>query len=167
LFRLITTFDEVPPCPCAHALPYAANRTRLASCPPRGHITGHRLHETGVDLKRVPPKSRPASWHDSCFARIASNRATIIDMRRARTPPSTFLFLPIHLSNSPGTPRTPLPTTNGEPPKPNPRLQVGDRSPLSVRSFGGAPSRRSGGAPCVEVYRLQLGALSTMSVTVF
>jgi hypothetical protein len=52
LFRLITTFDEVPPkLPRAHARP-----DEFAS-PQRS-----RLREIyGVDLKRVPPKSRPAA----------------------------------------------------------------------------------------------------------
>jgi hypothetical protein len=49
LFRLITTFDEVPPSPrydrygAAYAAPHL---------PHRG---------IGVDLKRVPPKSRPTA----------------------------------------------------------------------------------------------------------
>src|SRR5215468_5587865 len=64
------TFDEVPPSSSARSL------ARI----------------TGVDLKRVPPKSRPAAlW-------LGFPRA---NRQPARTPPSTFLFLPIHLSNSP------------------------------------------------------------------
>ncbi len=58
-----------------------------------------RRHEIGVDLKRRPPKSRPAAARSRRMplARQNLDRAS----RRAGTPPSTFLFLPIHLSNSP------------------------------------------------------------------
>ena len=35
-------------------------------------------------------------------------------LRPARTPPSTFLFLPIHFSNSPGIWRSPLPASRQE-----------------------------------------------------
>jgi len=53
LFRLITTFDEVPPqFPRARARPdefaFAAASARVREI-------------YGVDLKRVPPKSRPAA----------------------------------------------------------------------------------------------------------
>jgi len=52
LFRLITTFDEVPPqFPRASAL----RRVCIAAA-------SARVREIyGVDLKRVPPKSRPAA----------------------------------------------------------------------------------------------------------
>jgi len=52
MFRLITTFDEVPPIfPRARARPGNLHRLNV-----------HRLREIyGVDLKRVPPKSRPAA----------------------------------------------------------------------------------------------------------
>jgi hypothetical protein len=54
------------------------------------------LAHQGVDLKRRPPKSRPD--------RAAGPKASFGLWRRsAGTPPSTFLFLPIHLSNSRGT----------------------------------------------------------------
>src|SRR6185312_3066388 len=43
-----------------------------------------------------------------------SNRELLLHGKRpARTPPSTFLFLPIHFSNSPG-PRRPLPSGGPE-----------------------------------------------------
>ena len=57
-----------------------------------------RLHDRGVDLKRRPPKSRPAAPFSKTGLRSGK--------RRAGTPPSTFLFLPIHLSNSPGPGRS-------------------------------------------------------------
>ena len=62
----------------------------------------------GVDLKRVPPKS---------LIRPPSNRISPVCKRPARTPPSTFLFLLIYLSNSPGPMKVPLPGKTGEPSK--------------------------------------------------
>jgi hypothetical protein len=56
----------------------------------------------GVDLKRVPPKSRPTA---------TPNRLLHSRKRSAGTPPSTFLFLPIHFSNSPER-RMPPPRMN-------------------------------------------------------
>jgi hypothetical protein len=56
----------------------------------------------GVDLKRVPPKS---------LIRPPSNRISPVCKRPARTPPSTFLFLLIYLSNSPGPMKVPSPET--------------------------------------------------------
>ena len=54
-----------------------------------------------VDLKRRPPKSLLDRLRDA----VSRSRK-----RPARTPPSTFLFLPIHLSNNrdPQGPRLPL-----------------------------------------------------------
>jgi|GEM_PF-4288374 hypothetical protein len=49
-----------------------------------------------VDLKRRPPKSLP--W-PPCLRKKANLPRS--RKRPARTPPSTFLFLPIHFSNSP------------------------------------------------------------------
>ncbi len=65
----------------------------------------------------------------------------------ARTPPSTFLFLPIHLSNSPGL-ATPLPRRARELAKQLPPTRVDDKSPKSeeLRRRAIPPS---GGAPCV------------------
>ncbi len=86
-------------------------------------------------------------------------------MRRARTPPSTFLFLPIHLSNSLGR-RTPPSNQEGRR-SPCPRLEVGDRSPLSVRSSEGASSHRAATRQCEAVYRPGALCLSTTFATVF
>jgi hypothetical protein len=47
-----------------------------------------------VDLKRRPPKSRPA-----ISALGFLGKGFPIAEAARRTPPSTFLFLPIHLSN--------------------------------------------------------------------
>jgi hypothetical protein len=58
LFRLITTFDEVPPKIFARA------RTSWRFAPQRRPPPSRNY---GVDLKRVPPKSRPAAWHANCF----------------------------------------------------------------------------------------------------
>jgi len=51
LVRLITTFDEVPPKTFARS-------TAPAICIA---ATSAALRNYGVDLKRVPPKSRPAA----------------------------------------------------------------------------------------------------------
>ena len=76
--RLITTFDEVPP-----------YRTRFTS-------RSTDLNEEAMVLpyaKRVPPKS---------FVRSPEMKTEVSNSSRsARTPPSTFLFLHLHLSNSP------------------------------------------------------------------
>ena len=62
---------------------------------PAIHIAGN----DGVTLKRVPPKS---------FVPSQNSKAEALQYPRgARTPPSTFLFLHLHLSNSPG--RWPFP----------------------------------------------------------
>ena len=65
-----------------------------ARAPPLTRSVTLMLAHQGVDLKRRPPKSRPD--------RAAGPKASPGRWRRsAGTPPSTFLFLPIHLSNSP------------------------------------------------------------------
>jgi hypothetical protein len=62
--------------------------------------------------------------------------------RSAGTPPSTFLFLPIHLSNSPEIMGIPLPGDPGSRRSPRHPNAIGRLVTLSVRSFAGAPSRR-------------------------
>jgi len=79
--RLITTFDEVPP--------YSLNAIHIAN-------NAISIKRSWCNLcKRVPPKS------------FVQPRYTKIEIfmtsRLARTPPSTFLFLHLHLSNSPGS----------------------------------------------------------------
>ena len=90
MFRLITTFDEVPP-KLSRVLLRPGDLCIAVAAPHREIY--------GVDLKRVPPKSRPP--HD-IEANLLIVDGTSPCTRLARTPPSTFLFLPIHLSNSPG-----------------------------------------------------------------
>ena len=62
--------------------------------------------------------------------------------RPARTPPPTFLFLPIHFSNSPGIMAIPTLRYAGEPSKPVHPRTIGCRFTIPVRSFRGAQSRR-------------------------
>jgi hypothetical protein len=62
--------------------------------------------------------------------------------RPARTPPSTFLFLPIHFSNSPGIMAIPTLRLAGEPAKLVHPRTIGYRFTVPVRSFRGAQSRR-------------------------
>jgi len=96
-FRLITTFDEVPP----------YSRARMSAPATCAAVTATAFTKSGVDLKRVPPKSRPAAWHANCMT--TSRQLQLTCTRPARTPPSTFLFLPIHLSNSLGRTKSPSP----------------------------------------------------------
>jgi hypothetical protein len=81
--------------------------------------------------------------------------------RSARTPPSTFLFLPIHLSNSPEA--LPLPPS-GEPEGRRSlslRPLLGGPVPRIVRSFRGAPSRRERTARRMAVlYGSELGIVN-------
>jgi hypothetical protein len=120
------------------------------------------LHGNGVDLKRVPPKSRPAATAPgSILGSIPRWK------RPARTPPSTFLFLPIHLSNSPGPQGPSLRTSRRAaeaytPDKTHRRLVTVISEELRRRAI--APS---GGAPCVAVYRRGPRSLSTMSFADF
>src|SRR4029077_10216139 len=62
--------------------------------------------------------------------------------RPARTPPSTFLFLPIHFSNSPETMAVSTLRSAEEPSKPVHPRTIGCRFTVPVRSFRGAQSRR-------------------------
>ena len=87
---------------------------------------------------------------ETCTAEVSSDRSSsrrrqafsAPRKRSAGTPPSTFLFLPIHLSNSPEIMVIPLPGDPGS--RRSPRLPnaIGRLVTLSVRSFAGAPSRR-------------------------
>ncbi len=98
--RPITTFDEVPLLYVARTSVHAI--ARAPTC---------RFHDNSVDLKRRPPKSLPGR------APMEKAEAFSEDCGPAGTPPSTFLFLPIHLSNSPEPRGGPLPGSPGEPSK--------------------------------------------------
>jgi hypothetical protein len=120
LSRLITTFDEVPP--------YISPTIHIAD-------------DDGVTFsKRVPPKS---------FVQPRKLKTEVFKYSRlARTPPSTFLFLHLHLSNSPGS--KPLPTIRRDICNLIRRqittdfLSVVD-SLIIMRSFRGAVARRGRG----------------------
>jgi hypothetical protein len=86
--------------------------------------------------------------------------------RPARTPPSTFLFLPIHLSNNPG--REPRLRLAPEPLKPRAsdmaiRSWPDARSPQNSEGLVDAPSRQAA-ARQEEVYSLRPPVLSTVQV---
>ena len=83
--------------------------------------------------------------------RLLPSKASLLRsrMRPARTPPSTFLFLPIHLSNSPEIMAISLPDSPGSRRSPNLPTEIGRLVTLSVRSFAGAPSRRKAGRRAV------------------
>jgi hypothetical protein len=57
--------------------------------------------------------------------RFRSKGCPLARKRPARTPPSTFLFLPIHLSNSPGPKPTPTLRKTEEPSKLQPPIRTG------------------------------------------
>src|SRR5471030_2212230 len=104
-------------------------------------------------LKREPPKSLPKPLLlKNCF----STRE-----RPARTPPSTFLFLPIHFSNSPEIMAISTPPVSRR--AVEARASEYNRIPFTVpvRSFRGAQSRCKRKARRWPVYRLRLITLST------
>src|SRR5674476_1507338 len=81
-----------------------------------------------VDRQKSLPKPLPLK---NCFS---------MRERPARTPPSTFLFLPIHFSNSPGILEIPNLRKPGGSSKPMHPNTIGYRFTVPVRSFRGAPS---------------------------
>jgi hypothetical protein len=99
-------------------------------------------------------------YRRSLFQSRTRKELLLHETRLARTPPSTFLFLPIHFSNSPGIVATPLPSRAGEcRTSAHPRT-VGCLITVPVRSFGGTPSRRA--AACQDaVYRVEDPTKST------
>ena len=114
-----------------------ANRTcHVASRP----TTGHRLHETGVDLKRVPPKSRSAARHDNCSSIAIAQQSLPCGSQGLRRPRFSFFRFTCQTARGRKYPSLQNARRAAEA---RPRLLVGDRSPLSVRSFEGAPSRRA------------------------
>ena len=130
--RLITTFDEVP------RLPTNAGRTHDL----------HRTHACRLHDKVLPETSTAEVSSGSTLLEDRSSTEAV----PAGTPPSTFLFLPIHLSNSPGSRRSHPLGGPREPPKP--RASDWDRKPghrVSVRCFEDAPSHRGGGVPKVGI----------------
>jgi hypothetical protein len=110
------------------------------------HRSDASTKQPSVDLKRRPPKSLPGRFHASLRRR---------EKRPARTPPSTFLFLPIHLSNS------------QKPPHPTRRREHGhEHGPMlghrvnseGLRGRANAPKRRRAQE---DLYRVRLPFLST------
>jgi len=116
LNRLITTFDEVPP--------FFAGRSRQ---PPAIHIAG----SDGVTFKTCTAEVfRPIPMDESTRPSPGS--------RSARTPPSTFLFLHLHLSNSPGSENpSPLREQASHSTANDNRFPPAVDSLISVRSFRG------------------------------
>ena len=81
--------------------------------------------------------------------------------RPARTPPSTFLFLPIHLSNSPGPGQSRPPVSRRAVETCGLRSGSEAWSPnISVKSFEDAPSQRGGGVR-IDLYRRSRPQMST------
>ena len=111
------------------------------------HVIGFR------DCSRKTTSVVPRNVYRRSLVRphLLPSKASLLWSRKrpARTPPSTFLFLPIHLSNSPGTMAVPLPDSPGSRRSPNLPTEIGRLVTLSVRSFAGAPSRRKAGRRAV------------------
>jgi hypothetical protein len=128
--RLITTFDEVPPLVRARSSVRAIVH-RTPAC---------RFHDKGVDLKRRPPKSRPA-------APPLEDRSSIEDTARRDSAVHVSLSSDSPIKQ-PGTKAVP---PSGEPEsRRSPRASDRDRKPghrISMRSFEDAPSHRGGGVP--------------------
>jgi hypothetical protein len=155
LFRLITTFDEVPPSP-------RYDRHGTACTAP------HRPHRgIGVDLKRVPPKSRPTvsapgPIRRSCDPKIEPSLEAV---RKDSA---------VHVSLSSDSP-VKQPGTAGVPSLRDRRAVEASHPDsasglvtLSVRSFNtGASSRRAAARRVWWLYRRGPRALSTAFMAVF
>ena len=98
-------------------------------------------------------------------AEVSSGRSPMgfpTGRRPARTPPSTFLFLPIHLSNNSGPGSRPSGTRRAaEAPAPDRNRGLGPREDAFLRSFAGAPEHRSEPRTVNRLYRPRARALST------
>jgi hypothetical protein len=100
--------------------------------------------------------SRPAA---------SAQRFPFTRKRPARTPPSTFLFLLIHFSNSPEVARPPFPANRKAVEAYGFRSTSEPKSPSSVRCFGDAPTSPKGGRHVVgRVYRSAPLLLSTQKL---
>ena len=109
------------------------------------------MHDRGVNLKRRPPKSRPAA---SRSAHVSDRGRGPQGLRRPRF--SFFRFTCQTAQDRPG----PLSLKES---RRSPRFRVHRKlvHRISVRSFAGAPSRRSRQRAVRAVYRTPLNALST------
>ena len=117
------------------------------------------------DCSRKTTSVVPRNVYRRCLVRphLLPKRASPLRSRKrsARTPPSTFLFLPIHLSNSPG-PGDPSSRYAGKPPK----LKTSDRNRTTGHTIGEELRRRviapkADGAPLWALYRVRPQTLST------
>jgi hypothetical protein len=127
------------------------------------HVIGFR------DCSRKTTSVVPRNVYRRSLVRphLLPSKASLLQSRKrpARTPPSTFLFLPIHLSNSPETMAVPLPDSPGSRRSPNLPTEIGRLVTLSVRSFAGAPSRLKAGRRAVveALYGRPLHLVNTKS----
>ena len=127
------------------------------------HVIGFR------DCSRKTTSVVPRNVYRRSLVRphLLPSKASLLRSRKrpARTPPSTFLFLPIHLSNSPETMAISLPDSPGSRRSPNLPTEIGRLVTLSVRSFAGAPSRRKAGRRAVveALYGRPLHLVNTKS----
>src|SRR5262249_35407067 len=132
--RPITTFDEVPPASCGQVPARDFHRTH-----------DRRRHEIGVDLKRRPPKSRPAAARSRTVPLARQNLDRASGAQGPRRPRFSFFRFTCQTARNQGGP-----TLRCDPEsRRSPRLPIRGEacSPLSVRSFEDAPSRGGGGEP--------------------
>jgi hypothetical protein len=110
------------------------------------HSRSAHVRKHSVDLKRRPPKSLPT-------VSLAEGLLPQPRTRSARTPPSTFLFLPIQFSNSPGPVKVPYPNPSefqkaSKPPAADlgrklcHRIISEELRRRAIAPSGGAPTRR-------------------------
>jgi hypothetical protein len=112
------------------------------------------FHDKGVDLKRRPPKSLPAA--PLLADRLLSKLDPRLRTRRAGTPPSTFLFLPIHVSNSPEPRRFQIPPVNRRAVEAQGfRLWIGSLVTDISEELRRRADAPSGGVPNGELFRRQ------------
>lgn len=110
-----------------------------------------RLNDCTLRLAPESPKGQRCTFVKRRPSEVSSDRSRVQNcfstrLRPARTPPSTFLFLPIHFSNSPEIVATSCFPVNRKASRSSthPRT-VGCGFTVPVRSFRGAPSRRLSG----------------------
>jgi hypothetical protein len=152
-FRLITTFDEVPP--------LSARACRIDKSPCR---CKHRLRElNGVDLKRVPPKSRPAAPHGRNHPLAWIVPYVLRGSQGLRRPRFSFFRFTCQTAWD----RNPVSGHARDFAKQTPSVRTDGYSLLSVKSFSRAASLHSSAAPGVSLYRPPPRTMSTRDLKFF
>ena len=156
MFRLITTFDEVPPSP-------RYDRHGTACTAP------HRPHRgIGVDLKRVPPKSRPTASAPSPILKVLRPLISKPSLEAARKDSAVHVSLssdsPV---KQPGTAGVPSLRDRRAVEASHPDSASGLATYISEVLRTGASSRRAAARRVWWLYRRGPRALSTAFIAVF